>query len=49
MPKAVDAIMSIKLVKKKHMTDDHAMEAVYQYLKGRSDGTIPEGKLKKKK
>jgi len=49
MPKATDAIMAVGPVKKAGYSEEQAYEAVYAYLKGRSDGSVPEGKLKKAK
>ncbi len=49
MPKAVDAIMAVGPVKKAGYSEDEALEAVYDYIKGRADGSVPEGKLKKAK
>lgn len=49
MPKAIGAIMDIKLVKKAGYSEDEAMNAIYAYIKGRADGSVPEGKLKKAK
>jgi mono/diheme cytochrome c family protein len=49
MPKAGAAIMQVGPVKKAGYTEDQAMDAVYAYIKGRSDGSIPAGKLKKAK
>jgi len=47
MPKAGDAIMAVGPVKKAGYSEDQAFDAIYNYLKGRADGTVPEGKLKK--
>ncbi|MEE9412314.1 MAG: cytochrome c [Methylococcales bacterium] len=49
MPKAVDAILEVGPAKKAGYDEAEAIEAVYNYLKCRSDGTIPAGKLKKMK
>ena len=49
MPKAVDAILAVGPVKKAGYDEAEAIEAVYNYLKCRSDGTIPSTKLKKMK
>ena len=49
MPKATDAIMAVGPVKKAGYSEDQAYEAVYAYIKGRADGSVPEGKLKKAK
>lgn len=49
MPKAGDAIMAVGPVKKAGYTEDQAMDAIYNYVKGRADGSIPAGKLKKAK
>ncbi len=49
MPKAVAAIMAVGPVKKAGYSEDEALEAVYEYVKGRADGSVPEGKLKKAK
>jgi len=45
MPKAVGAIMDVGPVKKAGYTEEQALEAIYNYLKGRSDGSVPAGKL----
>jgi mono/diheme cytochrome c family protein len=48
MPPAGDEILSMKLVKKYGYTeDDKGFNALYSYLKGRANGTIPSTKLKK--
>lgn len=49
MPKAIDSILSIGPVKKAGYGEDEAIEAIYNYLKCRADGTIPATKLKKMK
>ncbi len=49
MPKASAAIMAVGPVKKANYTEDQAIDAVYSYLKGLGDGSVPAGKLKKKK
>ena len=49
MPKAVDAVMAVGPVKKAGYSEDQAMEAIYNYIKGRADGSVPAGKLKKAK
>ncbi len=49
MPKATDAIMAVGPVKKAGYSEDQAYDAVYAYIKGRADGSVPEGKLKKAK
>jgi mono/diheme cytochrome c family protein len=49
MPKAIDAIMSVGPVKKAGYSEEQGLEAVYAYIKGRADGSVPEGKLKKAK
>ena len=49
MPKATDAIMAVGPVKKAGYSEDEAYDAVYAYIKGRADGSVPEGKLKKAK
>lgn len=49
MPKAVDAILAVGPVKKAGYSEDEAIEAVYNYLKCRAEGTIPATKLKKMK
>lgn len=47
MPKAGDAIMEVSNVKKANYTEAQAMDAIYNYLKGRSDGSVPAGSLEK--
>lgn len=47
MPKAAEAIMDVSNVKKANYTEAQAMDAVYNYLKGRSDGSVPAGSLEK--
>lgn len=47
MPKAVDAIMDVSNVKKANYTEEQALDAIYNYLKGRSDGSVPAGSLEK--
>ncbi|MGR8933261.1 MAG: c-type cytochrome [Gammaproteobacteria bacterium] len=47
MPKAVDAIMGVSNVKKANYTEEQALDAIYNYLKGRSDGSVPAGSLEK--
>ncbi|MEE9413357.1 MAG: cytochrome c [Methylococcales bacterium] len=49
MPKAVDAILEVGPAKKAGYDETQAIEAVYNYLKCRADGTIPATKLKKMK
>lgn len=49
MPPAIAAIMDISLVKKANMTEDQAVDAIYNYLLGRSNGDIPAGELTKLK
>lgn len=49
MPKAVDAILAVGPAKKAGYGEAEAIEAVYNYLKCRADGTIPATKLKKMK
>ena len=49
MPKAVDAVMAVGPVKKAGYSEDQAMDAIYNYIKGRADGSVPAGKLKKAK
>ncbi len=49
MPKAVDAILQVGPAKKAGYDETQAIEAVYNYLKCRADGTIPSTKLKKMK
>ena len=49
MPKATGAIMAVGPVKKAGYSEDQAYDAVYAYIKGRADGSVPEGKLKKAK
>ena len=45
MPPQLDGVM--KVVKKSKMSEEEAFDALYGYLKGRSDGAIPSGNLKK--
>lgn len=47
MPKAVDAIMDVSNVKKANYTEAQALDAIYDYLKGRADGSVPAGSLEK--
>ena len=47
MPKAGDAID--KVGKKKGYSGDKGINAIWAYLKGRADGSVPAGKLKKAK
>ena len=49
MPKAVAAVMAVGPVKKAGYSEDQAMDAIYDYIKGRADGSVPAGKLKKAK
>ena len=49
MPKAGAAMMEVGPVKKAGYTEAQAMDAIYAYLKGREDGSVPAGKLKKAK
>jgi hypothetical protein len=49
MPKAVDAILAVGPAKKAKYDEKEAVEALYNYLKCRADGTIPSTKLKKMK
>jgi mono/diheme cytochrome c family protein len=49
MPKANDEIMKIKVVKKAEFTEEMALDAIYEYIKGRASGSVPAGKLKKAK
>ena len=49
MPKAVDAVMAVGPVKKAGYSEDQALDAIYAYIKGLSDGSVPAGKLKKAK
>ncbi len=49
MPKAVDAILDVGPAKKAGYDETQAIEALYNYLKCRADGTIPATKLKKMK
>lgn len=49
MPKADDAIMQISLVEKAGITKEQAIDAIYTYLKGRANGDIPAGSLRKLK
>ena|GEM_PF-627679 len=47
MPPMLENVMNIKMIKKKGITEEQAMDSLYAYLKGRSDGAIPAGSLKK--
>ena len=47
MPPMLPSVMNIKMIKKKGITEEQAMDSLYAYLKGRSDGVIPAGSLKK--
>lgn len=47
MPAALMAIMDVAVVKKNEMTEEQAVDALYDYLNGRFSGDIPEGKLTK--
>ena len=49
MPAAGDAILEVGPVKKAGYDETQAIEALYNYLKCRADGTIPATKLKKMK
>lgn len=49
MPKATAAIMQVGPVKKAGYSESEAFDAIYSYIKGRSDGSVPAGKLKKAK
>lgn len=49
MPKAVDAILAVGPVKKEGYSEQEALDAIYNYIKGRADGSVPAGKLKKPK
>lgn len=49
MPKAGAAILAVGPVKKAGYSEDEAMDSVYAYIKGRADGSVPAGKLKKAK
>ncbi len=49
MPPMLANVMNIKMIKKKGITEEQAMDSLYAYLKGRSDGAIPVGSLKKMK
>ncbi|MGR9100781.1 MAG: c-type cytochrome, partial [Gammaproteobacteria bacterium] len=49
MPPAVDAIMKVGPVKKAKYTKEQAIDAIYNYLAGRADGSVPAGKLKQAK
>jgi hypothetical protein len=49
MPKAIDAILAVGPAKKAGYDEAQAIEAIYNYLKCRADGTIPATKLKKMK
>ncbi len=49
MPKATNTIMGVGPVKEAGYSEEQAYDAVYAYIKGRSDNSIPEGKLKKAK
>ena len=46
MPPKMEVVMGIKMIKKKKYSEDDAMEALYAYLKGRSDGAF-KAKVKK--
>ncbi|MEE9354818.1 MAG: cytochrome c [Methylococcaceae bacterium] len=48
MPKAVEALLAVGPVKKAGYSEDQAIDAIYNYLKGRADGSVPE-KVKKPK
>ena len=47
MPPMDQAVTSLKIVKKKAKSEDEAYDGLYAYVKGRSEGDIPPGKLKK--
>jgi len=47
MPAAMMAIMDVGVVKKNKLTETEAVDALYDYLNGRFNGDIPEGKLTK--
>jgi len=47
MPAAMMAIMDVSVVKKNKLTETEAVDALYDYLNGRFNGDIPEGKLTK--
>ena len=47
MRKAGDAILAVGPVKKAGYSEEQAFDAVYAYIKGLSDGSVPAGKLKK--
>jgi len=47
MPAAIKAIMDVSVVKKAELTEKQAVDALYDYLTGRFNGDIPEGKLTK--
>jgi mono/diheme cytochrome c family protein len=47
MPPMLENVMNIKMIKKRGVTEEQAMDSLYAYLKGRSDGAIPAGSLKK--
>ena len=49
MPPMLENVMNIKMIKKRGVTEEQAMDSLYAYLKGRSDGAIPAGSLKKMK
>lgn len=46
MPPKMEVVMGIKMVKKKKYSEEDAMDALYAYLKGRSDGAF-KAKVKK--
>lgn len=47
MPPMLENVLNIKMIKKRGVTEEQAMDSLYAYLKGRSDGAIPAGSLKK--
>ena len=50
MPPMIQGVTDLKLVKKKKYSEDDALDALYAYLKGRSDGAFkPKVKKIKKK
>ena len=49
MPKAGAAIAAVGPVKKAGYSEEQAFDAVYAYVKGLADGSVPEGKVKKAK
>jgi mono/diheme cytochrome c family protein len=47
MPAAMNQITNMRIIKKFNYSDEDAFNAIYSYIKGRSNGTVPEGKLKR--